>query len=209
MADDGDNGGDGGDGGMLEDNAPALETGYPTPDSWGNSETGVLSHPNIAASGSFSYTNVGTPGYQTIDESGDKNRNAQRMYNQGIKGGAFTPMPDVKPFQSAYPAGYQPGLDTGLQGHGGGTQSMMPQEKPPEKPQEEKKPGGAMSKGSTAPAPDWMTGKGSPDYRVQRNPYPFTPVVPVAGSGVKKTFFEAQQELLKAMMPGWIAQGKR
>ena len=84
---------------------------------------------------------------------------------------------------------------------------MLPQTmQPKEEAKKEKAPGGGgMSKaaGSSAPAPDWMTGKGSPDYSVERNPFPFQPVVPVAGSGVKRTFFEAQNDLLKTLLPYW------
>lgn len=206
-----DGGGDGGGGGVEDSTGGEdLSTGYGGNSDYGYSESGVYASPGVQANAGVHafYSNTGAPGSIPVDESGTANRNAQREYNQSIGGGAFTPLPTIQPFKSAYPAGYQPGLDTGKTGplDRGSSQPKQPAQSM--KPKEEEKPKGG---GAGSPSQPVITQGPAPQenpYAVERNPYPFSPVVPVAGSGVKKAFFEAQSDLLKAMMPGWLAAGR-
>lgn len=45
-------------------------------------------------------------------------------------------------------------------------------------------------------------------YDVKPNPLPFQPIIPTPGSGMKRAFFSAQEDLLKAMAPYWLQQFK-
>jgi hypothetical protein len=72
--------------------------------------------------------------------------------------------------------------------------------------------GGGGGKGGGGPVQSWssmfLPNPTAGMYDVKPNPLPFQPLIPVAGSGVKRAFFSAQEDLLKAMAPYWLEQFK-
>jgi len=170
----------------------------------------VTTHVSPAASalmqspGTANFSNTGAPGSQMLPASwtpaAEQNR-AQNLIDQSTNRDWISQQAaawNARPHESS------PQTSTPLAGKGL-TQAKQPVEQPAEKPKE--KDGGGMSgihsMGNKSSAPDWITGKGYPNYTVQRARYPFQPQIPIAGSGVKRSFFTTQEELLKAMMPGW------
>jgi hypothetical protein len=100
-------------------------------------------------------------------------------------GGSSGPVPEYSPGASNPNSGFVPPPET------------------PEAPKKSNLPGQGGNPPSKSKGPDWMTGRGSPDYSVKKNPFPFQPDIPGSGGHHNRAYYQMQEDLLKTMLPYW------
>jgi len=193
-----DGGGEGGDvGGDVggDDNSSDGSTGYGSGSQYGGySETGSLSSANNQAS-SYNYSNTGAPGSSPLPETWGRRDEINRQANV-LEQAKSKQMPSTTPYGPSAPSSMMPA--------GSGQKPQTPEMKLPEPPKkEEEKPNKNMPGQGGVPPIKTAIPKYDNPYEVERNPFPFMPQMPVAGSGVKRSFYSAQAELLKTMLPYW------
>ena len=169
------------------------------------SETGPENSSSINA-----YTNVGTPGSQQVNMGSSISTGGSSLTDQQ----GWTPQPFVGSPPSSFsssggsPSGnikpaataYSPGASNPNATYEG------PSTEPSTEKSEEKPNSKLPGQGGTPPmkvmGPEWMNNTQGDNAVTPTRSMP-SAQMPVAGSGVKKAFFEAQADTLKAMLPYW------
>jgi len=197
-------------------------TGYGSGDSTGspysgNSETGSFSLPNVDASSEVSsYSNTGAPGSQPLPETWTGTDEVRRQANVLEQASSKTmPSSTPSPSSSMLPssAGRSTSQSAGRSGpvpeYSPGASNPNSDYQPAAQPPEAEKKSSLPGQDGNPPIKTMGPAKAENPYAVGRSALPFQPTIPIAGSGVKRAFFNEQSDLLKAMLPGWVAAGKK
>lgn len=170
---------------------------------WAHSERGPNSLPNVQ---SQSFSNTGVPGSMYIQDRTPTSPGADAV-DTLARGSAWSSWVNNYLQRNQAPSTLMPSSMTS--GMNTPSRSMSQEEEDPQKKPEQKPTGGGGG-GMPMSKPGYKPNTFVNEHAVQPNPFPFQPVIPQEGSGMKRSFFTTQASLLQAMMPYWkMAQGGR